>query len=276
MYKTKNFDSSNTIRYKNIDDIITQPDLSIVDPLGNEVLVVDRGYIKTKNFDSRYINQSKTETVNINVETTDYLAKFAGKRFSLIGDSISTYEGYAPNNTIPDYDGSNYAIYYPRGDVDSVEKTYWYMLCEELGMILNQNCAWSGSAVRGNSSSTSNAAAGCSTKRILDLGGKDNESPDIVLIFIGINDFPSGKLGNWNETTKLPEEGTVEEFCAAYALMVYKIQVNWPDARIFCCSLMESITRDTTEKGTYPTENNSGETLGQYNSKIKAELIAKY
>ena len=42
-----------------------------------------------------------------------------GKKLSILGDSISTYNGYIP---------SGYDNFYPSGDVDNVNKTWWMSL----------------------------------------------------------------------------------------------------------------------------------------------------
>ena len=77
--------------------------------------------------------------------------KLNNKKFSFIGDSISTYAGYV---------SEGYSYYYPKGDVTSVNDTWWKKLADETGMKLLKNCAWSGSTCKGDSSSTTSASAG--------------------------------------------------------------------------------------------------------------------
>ena len=56
----------------------------------------------------------------------------------IMGDSYSTYEGYIPNE---------YATYYPKLDVQSVEYTWWKKFLQETKMELLLNNSWSGSTI---------------------------------------------------------------------------------------------------------------------------------
>ena len=48
-----------------------------------------------------------------------------GKYLSIIGDSISTYQGWNNVDPIP-----GAAVYYPHGSIDNVDKTYWKKLVD--------------------------------------------------------------------------------------------------------------------------------------------------
>jgi len=188
----------------------------------------------------------------------------AGKKISILGDSISTFSGYIPDG---------YGPYYPYGDINSVEKTWWYQLITENEMNLIKNASWSGSCVTGDSTSTTNAFAGCSDARINDLSN-GTIKPDIIVIFIGINDFAltyHRELGDFTGETAIPSEGTIETFSEAYGLMLKKVLTNYPTAKVFCCTLLETAREgyDTGENGTYPTINNNGVALCKFNERIK-------
>lgn len=79
-------------------------------------------------------------------------------KIAIIGDSISSYKGSSPSD-IDGYKGAQYAAYYPHGDVNQLEKMWWYKVAQSLGITINDicNCSWSGSRVTGNSASTNNA-----------------------------------------------------------------------------------------------------------------------
>lgn len=117
------------------------------------------------------------------VESGTLGAKYAGlygKKISFLGDSITTFNGYIPNG---------YAHFYPRNNITSVEKTWWWQFTKTCGLDILVNASWSGSCVttsrNGSSSENSTSAAmGCSNKRIADLA-KDGVTPDIVICFIG-------------------------------------------------------------------------------------------
>ena len=196
--------------------------------------------------------------------TTDKALPLDGKKLSILGDSISTYSGYNP---------SGYAVWYPQGDITSVEKTWWKSLANETGLTILKNCAWSGSTVTGDSTSTTNAIAGCSTKRIADLAN-DTETPDIIICYIGINDFGltnSRELGEFKGTTAIPTEGTISTFSEAYGLMLKKIMETYPNAFVYCCTLLETKhgNYDQQDNTAFPVLNSKGIALEQYNEVIR-------
>lgn len=191
------------------------------------------------------------------------------KKLSIIGDSISTYAEYIPNG---------YATYYPRGDVDTVDKTWWKQLIDETGMRLLVNASWSGSYVTGDSTSTTNALAACSNKRITDLANGEI-TPDIIICYIGINDFGQNvhrTLGEYVGQSELPSEGTINTFSEAYALMIKKAMSAYPNAMIYCCSLLEtkSANWDTDDNGIFPCINNNDVALAVFNERIKTLCLA--
>lgn len=225
------------------------PDLSIGD--GN--VQFRDGHIKTKNFDSSQTSKPLKD-----------------KTFSILGDSISTYQGYLVSNE-SGYDGSSYAYYYPRYGVDNVNKTWWKKLEELSGMKILHNCSWSGSQVAGDS--TSSAQVGCSNRRIADLG-RNNTKPDIILILIGVNDLrnnDSHALGEWTANDELPTEGSVDTFSAAYALMVSKVLTAYPTSEVYCCTILDTGNTgwDTHDATKYPCMNSRNNTTYQWNQKIK-------
>lgn len=204
------------------------------------------------------------------------LAKFAGKKLSIVGDSISTFSGYIP---------SGYETFYPNsttaqagtGSLTSVEQTWWYKLCQESGMTLLKNASWSGSWVTGDTKSTTNAISASSDKRIADLKGSDGTTPDIIITYIGINDLFNSNvttrgatLGNWTPDSEIPEEGNVMEFASAYAIMLKKIITAYPKAKVFCGTLLTTARtyKDTQGVEVFPTKHNDV-TLNQVNNKIR-------
>ena len=249
--QTKNFDSTIVPR---VDSTI--PDFAISDENGWDIVQFSQGHIKTKNFDS-------SQLVNT-------VQKFVGKKFAIIGDSISTFQGWLPSD-ISGYDGTSYVTYYPSGNVNNPSKTWWFQMMQLLGLSVGGDtinvCAWSGSYVTGDSTSITNAAAGCSTRRITDLAIR-GWNPDIVIIFISCNDFAYDRpLGTWDVNSAIVDEGNITEMRAAYALMINKIHVAYPNARVFCCTNLDDYKRDKTAG--YPSNNNNGVTTYTWNQSIK-------
>ena len=287
--QTKNFDSSETPSIKDI-----EKDFAIGDKEGNALLILDGGELETKNFDSSktpsegggvdcdlaIIDKNKNAIVVLkggHIKTKYFdssllTTKFLGKKIGIIGDSISTYSGWLPSD-IQGYDGAQYAAYYPQGNVNSPSKTWWYKLALMMGLNPNtdiSNCAWSGSKVSGNSSSTTNATAGCSTRRVNDLSLRfGGNAPDIIITYIGCNDWgvtPNIPIGTWAITDAIPSDGTITELRAAYALMLNKIHTAYPNARVFCCTNLDDMARDATPG--WPSNNASGVSTYEYNENI--------
>ena len=190
--------------------------------------------------------------------------KLSGLKFSVLGDSISTFQGIVP---------SGYAYFYPIGDVTQASQMWWDILAKNTGMQRLKIAAWSGSSCHGNGTSTTNASAGCSTARVNALKNGDTV-PDIVICYIGINDFgpENTPVGDWLPKNNIPEDSSnVATFSKAYCIMVDKIMKTYPKARVFCCTLVNTgrETKDQVEPNVYPTKNNAGVTLDQYNDVIK-------
>lgn len=192
-----------------------------------------------------------------------------GMKLSILGDSISTFDGYIP---------TDYNIFYPgSGDISSVEKTWWFQVLSDTKMELNANASSSNTNVTGDSSDTTGSAPGCSTKRMLDLTPGDNGAqPDILIVFMGTNDFlRSVELGSFSAPSK-QEEGVVENFCDAYELMLQKLNALYPNTTIYFCTLLETNAGDVDENPeSYPATNRKGNTIGDFNAEI-ATIASAY
>lgn len=141
--------------------------------------------------------------------------ELAGKRISILGDSISTF--YQDGSPMNSYYGQVGRFYYPTycQDVRTVDKTWWGQLINNTNMILGVNNSWSGSTAIGTDES-----AGCSDARINTL--IQNGNPDIVILYLGTNDLCSGF--------------SVESFVAAYEMILSKIY-NLCATQVYVCTL---------------------------------------
>ena len=179
---------------------------------------------------------------------------FAGKKLSVLGASICTYEGVSNDATTNSTIGSN-AVYYTAGrNGVYLNDTWWKQSADQLGMELLVNNSWSGSCVF----STSAGTAGAYVDRCVQLHkdtGDTPEDPDVIAIHqMAHNDFskfmsdPSIRMGTAAEinyeTLITGSEGaytyaeptTVAE---AYAIMLHKISQRYPDAEVYCFTLMQ-------------------------------------
>lgn len=83
--------------------------------------------------DSKLSDLADKEAITL----SNALLKYKEAKITLIGDSISTFSGWIPEG---------YVNYYPQGIIDSVEKTYWHILCSILSASI-QNLSYAGSSV---------------------------------------------------------------------------------------------------------------------------------
>ena len=142
-----------------------------------------------------------------------------GKYLSVLGDSISTYKNVS-NSSEYNSTLSGNAVYY--GNINytkslTQDETYWQQVIDGLGMDLCVNNSWSGGTVSGINST--NAA----TNRANQLHNNSNQKPDIILVYVGINDL------RYNQTA--------QNFETAYTTMLNTIKANYPDAHVFCIGM---------------------------------------
>ena len=137
-----------------------------------------------------------------------------GKRLSILGDSISTYRGVSD-----DKDACAAIAYNPYRYKDPFppERTYWGRLIEKFGLELCVNNSWSG----GNLSGRDDPAAGVNRAKFLSRD--DGREPDIVIVFMGINDLGRGV--------------DVSFFAADYALTLERIREEHPNALVISVNM---------------------------------------
>lgn len=147
------------------------------------------------------------------------------KRVSILGDSISTLEGWNP---------IGYNVFYKNeicfeSDVCNYSDTWWGQVIEYFNCSILTNNSWSGSRVTKLSTRNELFPSGCSSERINGLSN-GNEKPDIIFIALGDNDWANGaKLHKCH----IPEES----FSEAYQIILQKIKKTYPKAKIYCFNL---------------------------------------
>ena len=134
------------------------------------------------------------------------------KIYSILGDSISTYGGYTPlaYDFYDRYTGAEAGL-------RSVEDTWWMQVIRASGGTLGYNNSISGSTVAGDVS-----LSGTSEKRLRSLAS--NGDPDVIFLFMGGNDWAYSVLPN--------------EFEDAYRRMLNRLLMLYPDAEIYCATLL--------------------------------------
>lgn len=173
-------------------------------------------------------------------------------KISILGDSISTYQGCNPDN---------YEVFYDdkmsdENGLSSANDTWWAQVINHLGGQLLINNSYSGSRV-----CDMEFPSGRSIERISNLGIAEN-APDIILIYIGFNDFARG-FGVYENMFMFK----APTFYDSYKDMILKIKSNYKKSKIICATLMKTYIKDNTD-WQFPT-NRSDIAIDIYNDSIK-------
>lgn len=165
-------------------------------------------------------------------EYTEHREKipYFGKQFSILGDSISTLEGYNPKGYHLFYTGENCQ----RTLVKEYKDTWWGKVIDFFGGELLVNNSWSGSRVTKLPDSDKLFPAGCSDERTSSLHINDT-LPDVIIVYLGTNDWARGVEARIAD--HLLGQDKMEIFEDAYAVMLRKLRSNYPNAEIWCCTL---------------------------------------
>lgn len=167
------------------------------------------------------------------------------RRFSIIGDSISTFAGCNPDG---------YAVYFDEAHarvsgLAQPSDTWWAQVIAHFDGELAVNGSYSGSMAEG-----AGFPAGQCAERAEVLA--DAGSPDDVVVFLGINDYGwGGPLAQAaGRSAAVPAcvdlarveprvagvapVGAAKRFGEAYATMLRNVRAACPEARIWCCTLL--------------------------------------
>lgn len=152
--------------------------------------------------------------------------KLQGKYVSFLGDSITTWKGIsdslAVNNTFREKEDCPPC--YPRGDVDVVEKTWWYKVIDGFGLKLLVNNAIGGSTAWGLPHIQWAACNHRCVNLHANTGELEGTDPDVIFVCIGVNDV------SWTRVT-------VDGFLWAYNTMIDKMCARYPNAEIFLMNI---------------------------------------
>ena len=197
-----------------------------------------------------YCDYSVTETL---VGSAALISEaFAGKKISILGDSISTYtdisSGVAADTTNSTVRNNivwyGYSPTQPTFGGTSVDSTWWQTVINTLGadrLVNNSNAG----------ESVFQAVTGRCMQLHDDTGENSGEKPDIIFVYLGTNDnyramgyAPSLKMSD------IEKHGddlsyTPTTLAEAYAIMLYRIQKTYPDAEIYCLTNLERSDHDT-------------------------------
>lgn len=181
--------------------------------------------------------------------------KYKGKNISILGDSISTLEGYIPEGNRIYYEGEM-AI---NTGVNSFENTWWGKLIKFLDANLLVNESYSGSMMA-NSHMINNYPPVHKMSRLSNLS-KNGKNPDIIIIFIGTNDYYSS-LKLYSE-----DKNDFDSYYNAYMYSIEKLKELYNNPEIWLLNLPKTIHK-YDENYRYP-EVIGGTRIIEFNEAIK-------
>jgi len=167
------------------------------------------------------------------------------KYFSILGDSISTFEGLSEPKT---------AVYYDKDKklshgVYTYMDTWWGQVIERFEGELLVNNSFSGSKVVKDPFCEYPSYA-CNDERTSSLD-KDGISPDVIMVYMGTNDWGAGVKVTPNANVKVNHQD-ITIFSIAYQTMLEKLQANYPDAEIWCMTLPRCVRKDGVAYSSHP------------------------
>lgn len=191
-----------------------------------------------------YCDYAVTKTL---VGSADLISEaFAGKKISILGDSISTYTNYSngpaadtTNSTIRDnlvWYGYNPSQ--PTFGGSSVDSTWWQMTINTIGASCLVNNSNSGESVF-------EALTGRCMQLHDDTGENAGETPDIIFIYLGTNDnhrtMGNVSVLNMEDIARKAANANYSpiSLAEAYAIMLYRVKATYPDAEIYCLTNLE-------------------------------------
>ena len=210
----------------------------------------------------------------------------AGKQVSILGDSISTYDGYSneyetqnsdikKNGTHPDdnftekdhnYYGNRVA--YPNfvsHDLSSADDTWWLRTINQIGANLCVNNSFSGGLITDNITTYRSSQLHDNTK-YSDFKNEKNEGqdadiyPDIVAVYMGINDFNAkGDV----------EPSTFYTYYKRIVMNILKEYISYsPNLKVFVFTIPPSSTGES-KWAKVQDENLYQQNLEKFNNKIR-------
>ncbi len=155
--------------------------------------------------------------------------KYKNKYFSILGDSISTFEGFSEPKEAAFYTSARKL----ESEVLKMSDTWWGQLIDKLGAKLLVNNSISGSTVTWNPLYEI-PSYGCSDERTASFT-KDGVTSDVIIVYLGTNDW--GRGVKITDDKNFDESLELTKFSKAYDTMLEKLQINYPQAEIWCVTL---------------------------------------
>ncbi len=170
------------------------------------------------------------------IDVVENAVTLSNKKLSILGDSISTFTGVSNDASANATIGNNEVFYYSQITMDD---TWWKQAADAADMSILVNNSWAGSNVATN---YGNETKGGCTARAENLHDVNGVTPDIIAVYMGINDCGClTELGEFNSISDIWDGtqyvGDTEKFAIAYATMVHKLTTKYEAADVFLFTL---------------------------------------
>ncbi len=192
------------------------------------------------------------------------------KRISILGDSISTLEGYNQLRAAEFYDGGHKLLY----GVHEFSDTWWGKLINHLGGELLVNDSYSGTMIARDERGMFLGPSAVCGQRLESLA-KNGVMPDVIIIFMGFNDWENG-IAIEADSDDLKEN--LSCFKPAYRYVLDNLKEKYPDAEIMALALPKAYLREESDSRVQsvmePPDNHAAFPLPEYNEVIREAAIS--
>ncbi len=171
-----------------------------------------------------------------------------GKRLSILGDSICAYWGVSNSVEVNTTLGRNRGWYGNPLLLTSRKEMWWQQMQDRYGLELLVNNSWCRSTVTSFFAEEGEDSYGWNQRpenlhdnTLYNNPNGEAISPDIIVLYMGFNDIRGGVSCETDFSEdfweRIEAQGFVpsadSHFQEAYALMVYKVRKNYPNAEIY-------------------------------------------
>lgn len=205
-----------------------------------------------------------------NIDLSDKNIDLSDKYLSILGVSIDTYSGWIPDGNV---------AYYSDNNLESVNNTWWKKLIDATGINLVLNNSYTGACATTNGKDYASSGVARCTNLTDGL-----HTPNVIFIgSFAANDWMYSECGSWdmsmsdllagvNVDLSVSEnyeqyKSVTETYAGAMATIFYRIQEQFPDARIFALD-MYNYTRSNGKNPPRRSLTNKTYTIAQYNKAL--------
>ncbi len=178
------------------------------------------------------------QTTEAVTDTDELRLVLEGKYVSILGDSISTYEGVSNSTQNNSTLGVNYGYYsLQTGEIPNQTFTYWGQIIRKYNMELLVNNS-SGSNLLTLDTQDPKPGYIRVEELAANMGKLNGTKPDYIFLYMGTNDFLHWVEPGTPDFKNTDINATPKTFAEAYVITIEKAIKLYPDAKILCFTLL--------------------------------------